>query len=181
MKGAPERGRFAMLPDFAAPGLRTIICGTAAGRRSAELGRYYAGPGNKFWPVLHRAGLVPEALAVGDEARLLRFGIGLTDLAKGVSGGDAEIPAQAYDPARLRAFLARYRPHSFAFNGKNAARRFLGVPRVGFGPIELDGLPVWVLPSTSGAANGAWDEGIWRAFGTFLRTIPFSLPEIPRG
>jgi len=170
-----------MLPDFAAPGLRTIICGTAAGRRSAELGRYYAGPGNKFWPVLFRAGLVPEPLAVGDETRLLRFGIGLTDLAKGVSGGDAEIPARAYDPARLRAFLAQHRPHSFAFNGKNAARRFLGATRVDFGPIDLGGLRVWILPSTSGAANGAWDEAVWRAFGTFLSEIPFSLPKIPRG
>ena len=122
--------------------------------------------------------ITPEPLAVGDETRLLRFGIGLTDLAKGVSGGDAEIPARAYDPARLRAFLAQHRPHSFAFNGKNAARRFLGATRVDFGPIDLGGLRVWILPSTSGAANGAWDEAVWRAFGTFLSEIPFSLPRI---
>lgn len=157
-----------MLPDFLAPGLRAVICGTAAGRRSAELGRYYAGPGNRFWPVLYAAGIVPAPLAVGDEARLLALGIGLTDVAKGVSGGDADIPRKAYDPARLRQLLQALRPGCLAFNGKNAARAFLGSDCPGYGRVEENGLPIWILPSTSGAARGFWDEGIWRAFGDYL-------------
>ncbi|MCE8471073.1 hypothetical protein LZ189_18835, partial [Rhodovulum sulfidophilum] len=53
-----------ILPDFVAPDLRSVFCGMAAGPRSAELGLYYAGHGNRFWPVLHRAGLVPEPVVV---------------------------------------------------------------------------------------------------------------------
>lgn len=155
-----------MLPDHLRPGLRAVICGTAPGHRSAALRRYYAGPGNKFWPLLHRIGLVPEPLAVGDEARLLGFGIGLTDITKNVSGNDAEIPRAAYDPARLAALIARYRPGCLAFNGKNAAQRFLRQPRLSHGRHDFGGLPLWVLPSTSGAANGFWDEAPWRAFAS---------------
>lgn len=157
-----------MLPDYIAPDLPAVICGTAAGRRSAEIGAYYAGRGNKFWPVLYRAGIVPAPLTVGSEALLLAHGIGLTDLAKGVSGGDNVIPPGAYDPARLRDFIARWRPRCFAFNGKNAARRFLGLSQVDYGLRAGTGMPVWVLPSTSGAASGMWDETVWRAFGAFL-------------
>ncbi|WP_414897129.1 mismatch-specific DNA-glycosylase [Rhodovulum sp. YEN HP10] len=158
-----------ILPDYVAPGLRTVFCGMAAGPRSAELGLYYAGHGNRFWPVLFRAGLVPEPLTVGSEARLLALGIGLTDLAKGAWGVDAAVPAVAHDPDRLARFVETWRPRSLAFNGKRAAQVFLGRKRVGYGAQEVRGLPVWVLPSTSGAAARYWDESVWRAFGTALR------------
>jgi TDG/mug DNA glycosylase family protein len=51
-----------LLDDLLRPGLRIVICGTAAGERSAKLGAYYAGPGNKFWRTLHKVGLTPRAL-----------------------------------------------------------------------------------------------------------------------
>src|SRR3546814_13773735 len=52
--------RAPVLPDVLAPGLRLVFCGSAAGRKSAELGAYYAGPGNKFWPTLYEIGLTPR-------------------------------------------------------------------------------------------------------------------------
>ncbi len=51
-------------PDYLAPNLRVVFCGTAAGNRSAEVGHYYAGPGNEFWPLLYRSGIVPVALTL---------------------------------------------------------------------------------------------------------------------
>ena len=95
-----------MLPDYLAPNLRAVICGVAASRRSGELGRYYAGPGNRFWPVLHEAGLVRAPLRVGDEADLFAQGIGLTDIAKGVSGMDHQIDPRAFSPDRVRGLIA---------------------------------------------------------------------------
>ena len=58
-----------------------MICGSAAGRRSAAAGAYYAGPGNKFWRILHESGLTPRRLAPEEFALLPDVGIGLTDLA----------------------------------------------------------------------------------------------------
>lgn len=74
-----------VLPDYLAPGLRVVFCGTAVGETSAKRGHYYAGPGNEFWPLLYESGLVSEPLTPQDDARIVEFGIGLTDLAKRIA------------------------------------------------------------------------------------------------
>ena len=81
-----------MLPDVLCPGLRVVFCGTAAGAVSAARGAYFAGPGNRFWSILAEIKLTPHQLKP-DELRLLpTFGIGLTDIAKSVSGADSRLP-----------------------------------------------------------------------------------------
>src|SRR5207248_473457 len=47
------------LPDQLRPNLRLVFVGTAASTRSAELGHYYAHPGNRFWHAIHEAGITP--------------------------------------------------------------------------------------------------------------------------
>jgi hypothetical protein len=37
------------LPDQLQDHLRLVFAGTAAGQRSADVGHYYAHPGNRFW------------------------------------------------------------------------------------------------------------------------------------
>ena len=49
----PESSIGHRLPDLLLPDLRVVFVGTAAGKRSAELGHYYAGRGNRFWRTLH--------------------------------------------------------------------------------------------------------------------------------
>lgn len=154
------------LPDLLQPGLRIVFCGTAAGTASAARGAYYAGPGNRFWPTLFATGLTPRRLRP-DEFHLPQFGIGLTDVAKTVSGADADIPAQAFDRIRLATNLRAIRPERLAFNGKKAASLFLGIPtrQLAYEPTSPlpDGPPITVLPSTSGAAAGFWDAEPWFA------------------
>jgi TDG/mug DNA glycosylase family protein len=88
--------------DLLRPGLRLVICGTAAGETSAKLGAYYARPGNKFWRVLHEVGLTPDRALFPSEFReLLTYGIGLTDLAKGVSGMDHTLMRQSLRPSQI--------------------------------------------------------------------------------
>ena len=61
MDHEPEADRAAhVLPDVLAPDLRVVFVGTAAGARSAAVGHYYAGPGNRFWHTLHEIGLTPR-------------------------------------------------------------------------------------------------------------------------
>jgi double-stranded uracil-DNA glycosylase len=58
-----------MLPDVLRQGLRLVICGTAAGKRSAAKKQYYAGRGNQFWKVLYNVGLTGgQILAPADLA-----------------------------------------------------------------------------------------------------------------
>ena len=70
-----------ILPDLLANNLELVIVGTAAGRVSGRRGLYYAG--NRFWRTLHEVGLTPIELRPGEHGKLLDYGIGLTDLAKG--------------------------------------------------------------------------------------------------
>jgi TDG/mug DNA glycosylase family protein len=75
---------------------------------------------------------------------------------------DSEIPGNAFAPAELELKLNAIRPAVIAFNGKKAARVTLGVnagTQLDYGRQRhsLGGAVVWVMPSTSGAANGAWD------------------------
>ena len=152
------------LPDALLPGLDLVICGAAAGRRSAEVGAYYAGRGNRFWRILHDTGLTPRLLTPEEFRCLLDFGIGLTDLAKTASGSDAGIPLHAWDAEGLHRKIEAVRPRLLAFNGKNAAQRFIGARRVGYGlrKERIGDTRVFVAPSTSGAASGYWDPGPWR-------------------
>lgn len=169
-----------MLEDLVRPGLSAVICGTAAGKESAARGEYYAGRGNRFWRVLHETGLTDRQLLPSEWRRLPEYGLGLTDLAKSASGMDAELPPGCFDRERLREAVYEHRPKALAFNGKRAAEAFLGHP-VRYGPQdELIGLSwIWVLPSTSGAANGSWDPKVWREFADWTRhyepePLPFS-------
>ena len=156
-----------MLPDIVAPDLDILFCGTAAGHASARRGHYYAGPGNRFWPMLAECGLTPRLLRPEEDDLLPGFGMGLTDLAKDVSGMDRDIPAAAWAPARLAALVTRIRPRALAFTSLTAAR--LALNRRGLGPgrqaaeLHLPGVAIFALPSPSGAARGSFSPAPWQA------------------
>ena len=147
------------------PGLRLVICGSAAGTASARRGLYYAGPGNKFWRILADTGLTPRLLRPEEFPLLSGFRIGLTDLAKHASGPDTAIRRDHYDPEGLLLRMRDCRPRLLAFNGKRAASVFLATKSstldYGVQPALPDRPPIFVLPSTSGLASGNWDARYW--------------------
>ena len=152
-----------MLEDLLEPNLRLVICGTAAGHRSAELRQYYAGRGNKFWRVLAEIGFTPRVLRPSEYLSLLEYGIGLTDVAKQQSGSDSEIDFSRASPQDVRQKIGKFSPRVLCFNGKRAAQIFLGRTAVTFGvrAESVNSTRLFVAPSTSGAANKTWDVGLW--------------------
>jgi double-stranded uracil-DNA glycosylase len=159
----PSRGTIDVLPDLLRPDLRVVFCGTAAGTASARARAYYAGPGNRFWSVLHEIGLTPTQLTPAEFERLPEHGIGLTDICKVLHGSDQEVGTVEFDVADLEARISAVEPANLAFNGKNAARGALERD-VDYGaqPERIGGASLWVLPSTSGAARRYWDLGPWQ-------------------
>jgi TDG/mug DNA glycosylase family protein len=153
-----------MLDDVLARNLTVVFCGTAAGHRSAQRRAYYAGRGNRFWRTLAAVGLTPQELAPAECARLLDYGIGLTDLAKDQSGSDRDLQIDRADVLLLRSRIAMYQPKYLCFNGKRAAQVFLSQSQIDYGvQRERIGRTVlYVAPSTSGAASGAWDLAVWQ-------------------
>ncbi len=157
------------LPDVLAAGLNVVFCGSAAGARSAAVGAYYAGRGNKFWRTLHEIGLTPRPLDPHEFRILPSYGIGLTDIAKTYSGADKGLRGHHFDAAGLRRKIETFAPRAFAFNGKRSARAFYGAT-VAYGrqPERIGGTSLFVLPSTSGAASGFWDVRYWQQLADFL-------------
>ena len=157
--------------------MRIVFCGSAAGTASARAGAYYAGPGNKFWRILFEVGLTPRIMEPVDFRQLPDFGIGLTDIAKHASGSDATLPRKADDPERLADRINEIRPKILAFNGKRAGRVFLknqfAARKVDYGlqPWSCDGVAIFVLPSTSGAANGFWNTAPWHALARHANMV----------
>ena len=168
MRPALGAGGVALLPDILASGLDVFFCGTAAGNRSVERGHYYAGQGNRFWSLIHEIGITSRLLNPEEDQAAPQFGIGLTDLAKGASGMDRDVPHSAYVPSHLSAIVEEHHPKIVAFNGLKAARIILG-QQASYGrysgaqrpDLFTNQLLIWVLPSTSGAARGYFQLEPW--------------------
>jgi double-stranded uracil-DNA glycosylase len=179
--GEPVVGKPVALPplpdvlhDLLAPSLQIVLCGTAASTLSAKASAYYANPQNKFWRILHETGLTPARLQPHQFRDLLKYGIGLTDLVKTHSGMDHQVRAGFGDAsrARLRDSMLRCRPAFLAFTSKTAGENFLGGKRAyGEQAETLATTRIWILPSTSGAANGSWRPEVWHAFAEQVRAV----------
>ena len=143
-----------ILPDYLAPRLQVVICGTAAGEKSGERGHYYAGPGNEFWKLLFESGLT-EPLRPEEDSQITKSGIGLTDLAKLVAASSDAGLREHYDVELFIWKIAQFKPAVVAFHGKEAAKEVSCVlgygRRVRLGRQEWDVAerPAFVLPSAS--------------------------------
>ncbi len=171
----------APLPDHLRPGLRLLIVGLNPGHYSAWHRMYFARPGNRFWPALRAAGLVPPTAGPGSEAWLCReLGIGFTDVVKRPTHSIEELdPAEwAAGAERVRELLRRLRPAAVAFVGLRGARAVLERPvRPGAQSTRLEGVRVFVLPSTSGRQAAYRRREILAA----MRELARWLPEPPPG
>jgi double-stranded uracil-DNA glycosylase len=165
-----------VLPDLLRPGLRIVFCGTAAGTVSARRGHYYAHPQNKFWPTLHAIGLTPRPLDPSEFPLLSDWGVGLTDIAKTVSGMDKELPPGSLGREAcnvLHANIMKHQPAILAFTSLTAGRRYLR-REAGFGEQSetIGATRLWLLPSPSPAANWNWGahQRWWRALAEKARS-----------
>jgi double-stranded uracil-DNA glycosylase len=152
-----------VLPDILKPGLTVVFCGSAASSISAKQGAYYANPQNRFWRALFEARFTPNQIDASDFNSVVRYGIGLTDLAKNESGRDDQLSIHAYEAGSLAAKIKKYTPRYLAFTGKKPAEAFLKIP-VAYGlQQKCIGLTrIWVLPSPSPAARRYWDNEPWQ-------------------
>ena len=161
------------LPDQLQAHLRLVFVGTAASQRSADLGHYYAHPGNRFWLTLHEVGITPRRYAPHEFPDLLKLSIGFTDLCKTGSGMDHQALAFPVDIPAFREKMRRYRPKTIAFTSKKAASLFYGCPTkavtLGRQPPVPDFAEAFVLASPSGAASGHWSVQPWQELADAIR------------
>src|SRR4029450_13687680 len=88
------------LEDRIAPGLRVLFVGINPGGRSALTGHHFAGFSNRFWKLLFRSGLVPEALTYVDDDRLPEWGYGITNIVARPTRGIDQLRPEEYVAGR---------------------------------------------------------------------------------
>lgn len=174
------------LPDYLGPALDVILVGINPGLRSAELGHHFAGPGNRFWRLLHESGLVSERLGYEDDHRLPDFGIGLTNIVARESRSSTELDASDYASGRraLAAKIRKLAPRVVGLVGVTVFRELWekndrNRPPSGSGPIacglrreRFEGVPLFVLPNPSGRnAHFTYEAMLaeWRRLSAYLR------------
>ncbi len=138
-----------------APGLACVFCGINPGRVSAAAAAHFANPRNDFWRLLHDAGFTPRLYEPAEQFALVELGYGITNAAYRTTPGSGDLRRGDFDRARLDALARELRPRALAFVGKEAYRGVFGKrAELGPQPASLDGVGLYVLPSTS-PANAA--------------------------
>jgi double-stranded uracil-DNA glycosylase len=140
--------------DLIRPGLEILFCGINPGLYSAATGHHFARPGNRFWPALHAAGFTERLIHPWEEALLLDYGLGITNLVARATASAVELlPTELRaGRRRLEYKVRKFSPRWVAVVGIGAYRTAFGRPDVAVGcqPERIASAGLWVLPNPSG-------------------------------
>lgn len=149
----------ASVPDFLPDPLRLLFVGINPGLVTAATGTHFGRPGNRFYPALVAAGILPR-LPVLDgtprdaQALLGAAGLGITNLVPFATARADELTrAQLHAGAdRLVELVRELRPPVVAVVGVSAYRDAFRLPKATTGeqPAGLEGARLWVVPNPSG-------------------------------
>ena len=157
------------LPDYLKPGLDIVLIGLNPSTRSVQAGHYFANPRNRFWPAVSASGLVGREVGPEDDAAMLEWGIGFTDLVKRATPQASGLTAADYrrDAPRLKKKIQRVEPLIACFHGLTAYRAYLryaedipsaGAIDLGRQEHSIGASRVFVLPNPS-PANARYSLG----------------------
>ena len=155
-----EAFRDVAIPDLVGEGVRLLLCGINPGLWAAATGTHFAHPGNRFYPALAAAGILPAFPHIGDgmtdadRATVGARGVGITSLVHRATARADELSAQELrDGAVLLAeSVALWKPKVVAIVGITAYRVAFARPKASTGrqPESLAGAELWVVPNPSG-------------------------------
>lgn len=138
-----------------------VFVGINPGLWTAATGVPFAHPGNRFYPALVAAGIVPRLPVIDDHGMpqrdremFLEAGIGISNIVNRATVRADELGREELreGAARLESDAARWRARVVAVVGLTAYRQGFGRPRAVSGrqPERLGGSELWVVPNPSG-------------------------------
>ncbi|XP_043476954.1 G/T mismatch-specific thymine DNA glycosylase-like [Leptopilina heterotoma] len=144
------------LPDYLKMDLDIVFVGINPSLTAAYRGRYYAGPGNHFYKLLHESGLVSNFINFEEDEQLLNYGIGLTNIVDRATRSSADLTRTEIKQGSIiiRKKLQQFKPKIAVFNGRCIYDVFAsktGKSDFYFGlqPERIDDTAIWVVPSSS--------------------------------
>ncbi|MFD2445598.1 G/U mismatch-specific DNA glycosylase [Bacillus sp. CGMCC 1.16607] len=165
------------IPDHMKENLNILFVGFNPSLRSAEIGHHYANPNNRFWTILHNAGLTPRKYATTEDNQLLQLGYGLTNIVARPTKTAEEITKEEYRNGKeeLKKKIEKYKPKVVCFVGKGVYQEYSGKKNVPWGvqenPVVL-GTIDFIAPSSSGLVRMKIDEivSIYQELTEIIRT-----------
>jgi TDG/mug DNA glycosylase family protein len=143
-----------VVPDVISGGLRVLFCGINPGMMSAATGHHFAKPGNRFWPALHLSGFTPRQLQPAEQAELLSYRLGITNVVDRPSARADELTRAEYVAGgeNLVEKVLGCQPEWLAVVGVTAYRDAFGERTAKMGKQErmIGATQVWILPNPSG-------------------------------
>lgn len=153
------RGR--SVPDLIPEHPKLVFVGINPGLWTAATGVHFAHPGNRFYPALVEAGIIPRMPRIADDGMpeadrrmFLDAGIGISNLVHRATARADELSRSELRAGaeRLATDAAAWRPRVVAVVGLTAYRQGFGRPRAlaGRQHENLGGAELWVVPNPSG-------------------------------
>ncbi|KAL6261280.1 hypothetical protein P5V15_008802 [Pogonomyrmex californicus] len=144
------------LEDYLEMNLDIVFVGINPSLTAAHRGRYYAGPGNHFYKLLHESGLTPRFVSFEEDYKLLQYSIGLTNIVARPTRSAADLKrTELKEGAKIvEEKLKLYKPKIAVFNGKCIYEVFAHITtkskfHFGLQPERIDDTAIWVTPSSS--------------------------------
>lgn len=156
-----ESFRDATIPEFMPEHPRLVFVGINPGLWTAATGTPFARPGNRFYPALVGAGIIPRVPRIDDDGmpdadREMFYdrGIGITNFVNRATVRADELSRDELraGAARLSRNVAQWRPRVVAIVGVTAYRQGFDRPkaRAGRQDERIAGTELWVVPNPSG-------------------------------
>ena len=155
-----ESFRDTSIPPLVGPGLTLLFVGINPGLWTAATQTPFAHPGNRFYPALAEAGIIPrlpafaDGLSQDERRELIAAGIGITNLVNRATVRADELSKDELrsGAADLAEQVAVWRPPVVAVVGLTAYRQAFGRPkaRAGLQAERIADAELWVVPNPSG-------------------------------
>ena len=155
-----ESFRGASVPDLMPEHPKLVFVGINPGLWTAATGTHFAHPGNRFYPALVAAGIIPrlpdfaDGFTEADQRMFLDAGIGISNLVhRATARADELSRAELREGAlRLAADVERWMPRVVAIVGLTAYRQGFDRPkaRAGRQDERIADAELWVVPNPSG-------------------------------
>lgn len=153
------RGR--SVPDLVPEDPKLVFVGINPGLWTAATGVHFAHPGNRFYPALVAAGIIPRMPRIGDDGMpeadrrmFLDAGIGISNLVHRATARADELSRSELRAGaeRLVTDAEAWRPRVVAVVGLTAYRQGFARPRAlaGRQHESLGAAELWVVPNPSG-------------------------------
>jgi double-stranded uracil-DNA glycosylase len=169
-----ESYRGARVDDVMPEHPKLVFVGINPGLWTAATNTPFAHPGNRFYPALAAAGIIPRlpdfanGLSGDDRRMFLDAGIGISNLVNRATVRADELTRDELRAGALRlaADAARWHPQVVAMVGLTAYRQGFDRPkaRAGRQDERLGGAELWVVPNPSGLNAHATVADLARAY-----------------